>query len=151
MNQAQSTDAAIDSILRSLFLVLPVFRKKLMPDLGAVTGSLTHIHMAVMGMLNERGQTATELARAMAMPKSQMTPAVAQLVERGIVERQVDSHDRRAVNLTLTEQGRVLLEQVRGKVEEHIKDRLSGLAPEDLERLSAAMEMLREVVSRVQG
>ena len=151
MNQLAATDAAIDSILRSLFLVLPVFRKKLMPDLGAVTGSLSHLHMAVMGMLSERGQTATELARAMAMPKSQMTPAVAQLVERGVVERQVDSHDRRLVHLSLTPRGRVLLEDVQHRVQEHIRGKLSGLPPKDLERLSAAMETLREVVSRVQG
>ncbi len=150
MNQIAATDAAIDSILNSLFLVLPVFRKKLMPDPSTISGNLTPLHMAVLGMLSARGQTATELARSMAMPKSQMTPAVAQLVERGIVERQVDSHDRRLVNLSLTASGRVELEDVHRKVQEYVRGKLAGLAPEDLERLSAAMETLREVVSRVQ-
>jgi len=152
MNHPASTDAAIDSILKDLLLVLPVFRKKLLPmDVSMVTGNLGRLHLAVMGMLSEQGQTATELARTMALPKSQMTPAVAQLVERGVVERQVDARDRRLVNLSLTAHGRVLLEEMRRQVEEHIRGKLSGLAPEDLYRLSDALATIREVVSRVQG
>ncbi len=151
MNQRASTDAAIDSVLRSLFLVLPVFRKKLMPDPTAMSGNFTPLHMAVLGMLSEKGQTATELARMMAVPKSQMTPAVARLVELELVERHVDAHDRRQVHLSLSVEGRARLERVRRTVEEQIRAKLSGLAPEDLERLSAAMDTLRDVVSRVQG
>jgi DNA-binding MarR family transcriptional regulator len=152
MNHSASTDAAIDSILKDLLLVLPVFHKKLLPtDLSMVTGDLTRLHLAVMGMLSEQGQTATELARTMALPKSQMTPAVAQLVERGIVERQVDSRDRRLVNLSLTAHGRVFLEEMHCKAEEYIRGKLSGLPPEDLRRLSDALATIRDVVSRVQG
>ncbi len=152
MNYPASTHAAIDSILKDLLLVLPVFHKKLLPmDMSMVPGNLTRLHLAVMGMLGEQGQTASELARKAAVPKSQMTPAVAQLVERGIVERQVDARDRRLVNLSLTAHGHVFLEEMRHKAEEHIRGKLSGLAPEDLRRLSDALATLREVVSRVQG
>ena len=152
MNDPAPTDAAIDSILKDMLLVLPVFHKKLLPpDTSRAPSDLSRLHLVVMQMLGEEGQTASELARTMAMPRSQMTPAVAQLVARGIVERQVDARDRRLVNLSLTAHGRVMLEEMHQKADEHIRSKLSGLAPEDLHQLSAALATIREVVSRVQG
>lgn len=52
------------------------------------------------------GATMTEINRIVLMTQGGLSKLVARLVERGLVERCVDEHDRRAVNLRLSEEGR---------------------------------------------
>jgi DNA-binding MarR family transcriptional regulator len=143
-------DSHIDRILDNLVAIMPVFHKKLLRmDLGGVTGDLTRLHLGVMGMLREGRLTSSELSRMSAIPKSQMTSVVSQLVARGIVERHADARDRRVINLALTKHGGVLLDDVKRKVEQNIKESLANLTPDDLAAMSAALETLRSIVSRL--
>ncbi len=144
------SNADIDRILENLLLVLPIFHKRLLRmDLGGVTGNLTRLHLGIMGMLSERGMTVSELANISAVPKSQMTLLIDQLVRLGIVERHSDATDRRIINLTLTNHGLVLLEDLKRKVQENIKTRWSGLTPEELAEMSRALETLRSIGARL--
>ena len=118
-------------------------------NLGGVTGNLTRLHLAVMGALSEGSVAASELARMGSVPKPQMTHLIDQLVSLCIVERHPDAQDRRVINLTLTDHGRALLEDVRKEVREHIKGSLAVLTPDELAKMSAALEMLREIGTKL--
>jgi DNA-binding MarR family transcriptional regulator len=139
-------DANIDCILENMIHIMPVFHKKLLRmDLGGVTGNLTRLHLAIMGMLSAASMTMSELAKILMMTKSQMTHLVDQLVGLGIVERHPDATDRRVINLALTDNGRVLLEDMKRKVKENIRNRLANLTPEELSEMSVALETLRNI------
>ena len=139
-------DANIDRILENMIHIMPVFHKKLLRmDLGGVTNNLTRLHLAIMGMLSEASMTMSELAKILMMTKPQMTHLVDQLVRLGIVERRPDATDRRVINLALTDNGRVLLEDMQRKVKENIRNRLASLTAEELTQMSAALETLRSV------
>lgn len=140
----------IDRILENLSVVLPVFHKKLLRmNLGGVTGGLTRLHLGVMGMLREGSMTVSELARTTIIPKPQMTRVVEQLVKSGIVERRGGSADRRVVNITLTEYGHSLAEEVKRKVQESIRKELGCLEPEELAEMSEALETMRRIVAKL--
>ncbi len=50
--------------------------------------------------------TASDLARAIVITSGGMTPVLDQLEDRGLINRQIDTEDRRARRVTITEKGR---------------------------------------------
>jgi DNA-binding MarR family transcriptional regulator len=139
-------DANIDRILESLLQIMPLFHKRILRmDLGGVTGNLTRLHLAIMGMLSEGNITVSEMAKTLTMPKSQMSHLIGQLVVLGVVERHQDTNDRRVVNLSVTAHGRVLLDDVKGQVKQHLKSKLATLAPEELDAMAGALETLKMI------
>ena len=140
----------IDRILEDLLFVLPVFHKRLLRmDLGGVMGNLTRLHLAIMGMLRESSKTVSDLGKESVVSKSQMTHLIDQLVELGIVERNSDQTDRRVINLALTSHGRKLLEDLKQRVRENIRDRLAILSSGELTEMARAMETLRNIGTRL--
>jgi DNA-binding MarR family transcriptional regulator len=143
-------DKNIDGILENMIHIMPVFHRKLLRmDLDGVTDNLTRLHLAIMGMLSETGMTMSELAKISMMTKPQMTHLIDQLVNLGIVERRPDATDRRVINLALTDKGRILLEDMKRKVKETIRNRLASLTAEELTQMSAALDTLRRIGSKL--
>ena len=143
-------NSSVDNILEDMIQILPIFQKKLLRmDLGGVTGNLTRLHFAIMGMLSRGSMSVTELANSLMMTKSQMTHLIDQLVGQGIVERRPDEKDRRVINLSLTEHGGVLLADAKRKVQETIRQALAGLSADDLRAMSGALETLKDIGARL--
>ena len=143
-------DLQIDLIIENLVAIVPIFHRRLLRmDLGGATGNLTRLHLGVMASLQERSMTASELARVSIMPKPQVTHLIDQLVTSGIAERTPDIADRRVFNITLTEQGYVMLEELKHKVQENIRKELAHLTSQDLADMLAAMETLRRIGARL--
>jgi DNA-binding MarR family transcriptional regulator len=118
-------------------------------DINGFPDYLTRLHMAVMGELSQNSLTMTELAKTLMMTKPQLTHVVNPLVSLGIVERRPDEKDRRVINLALTNDGRVLLEEGKQKVKENTKNRLATLTTEELTQMSVALETLRNIVGKL--
>lgn len=78
-------------------------------------------------------------------------PAASQLVERlvraGLVTREPHPHERRRVELRLTDAGAATLEECDARTRAWLCERLSGLAEADLERLDATLRELRELLA----
>jgi DNA-binding MarR family transcriptional regulator len=143
-------DTTINRILENMFLVMLVIHKKILKkDLNVIPDNLTRLHMAVMGELSQTSLTMSELAKTLMMTKPQLTHVVDPLVSSGIVERRPDEKDRRVINLALTAKGRVLLDEGKQKIKENIKIKLAALTPEELSEMSAALETLRRIGSKL--
>jgi len=141
----------IEGIVENLFRILPVIHKKLLRmDLGGATGSLSRLHLAIMGMLVEESLPISEIAKRLVIPKSQMTRLIDQLVGLGIVERLVDARDRRVINLSLTGHGKIVLKKCRDLVRQNLGNKLSCLTPAELADLSMALEKLRDIGARLE-
>ena len=48
-------------------------------DLGGVTGNLSRLHLAIMGMLRGENLAVSEVAKRLLIPKSQMTHLITSL------------------------------------------------------------------------
>ena len=106
--------------------------------------------LATMGILSENMLPVSEIAKRLLVTKSQMTRLIDQLISSGIVERQTGAHDRRVVNITLTENGRVVSKECRELLRTKIRNRLSCLNKRELDELSLSLARLREIGSRLE-
>jgi DNA-binding MarR family transcriptional regulator len=74
-----------------------------------------------------------------------MTRIVAGLVEAGLVEREADPQDGRVVWVSVTADGRRLLERSRGRKEAYLARALRSLEPGELETLHDAAALLERL------
>jgi DNA-binding MarR family transcriptional regulator len=97
---------------------------------------------------SERGLSSRELATALGVGASAITPLVDRLVDRGFAHRTEDSRDRRIARLHATQTGLDLLDRMRADQVDVIRSALAQLEPAELESVGAALELLRTGVQR---
>ena len=74
---------------------------------------------------------------------------VERLVEAGHVERNVDPHDRRHQLVTLTEQGRAVVDRFHELPAEKLRELLQGLSVEELRGLRLGVAAIAREASRI--
>ena len=89
-----------------------------------------------------RGLSSRELAAALNVGASAVTPMVDRLVEHGFVLRHEDPHDRRIARLSATESGSAMLERLVAGQGDVLREALASLTPDQLEQVTAALEVL---------
>src|SRR5919108_2601166 len=92
--------------------------------------------------------TATELARAAILTSGAMTAVLDRLEEQGLIRRDVDSEDRRARRITITEKGRTLINRALDQRMAQHRALNAALTMEEREALSA---ILRKLLIAVEG
>ena len=85
------------------------------------------------------GVTASEIAASTAFPKNTLSRAVNRIAELGFIERHEDENDRRQHNLTLTPEGRALLDEAMPQFAGLEAEMLAPLSLVEQETLSALM------------
>jgi DNA-binding MarR family transcriptional regulator len=89
----------------------------------------------------------TELATAEGITQPSMTSLVARLSGQGLVRRDADPSDGRAVVLSLAPAGADLLAQRRATRTTKLAPYLAGLSPDDLRSIAAAMPALTRLTA----
>src|SRR5262245_1388212 len=67
--------------------------------------------LAALRRPDPAAMNATELARASILTSGAMTAVLDRLEEQGLIRRQMDSEDRRARRITITEKGRTIIDR----------------------------------------
>ncbi len=78
-----------------------------------------------------------------------MTKLIDKLADLNIVVRKTDRADRRTINITLTGQGRTVLEEHRNSIMSAIRETISPLTDKELEDLSTSLRTLQGIFSRL--
>ena len=134
---------AIDDLLREISRGYLKPSHAALKDLDATIGQ---IHCArTVGRLGN--PTMSELADALRLHPSTVTPLVNALVERGLVERRDDPDDRRVVRVALTEKGKRKRAK-HGAVRDRLRELTGDIADEDLRRIHAGLTILRDAAAR---
>lgn len=102
---------------------------------------------SVMCRLEDAPRTPRELAEIERVSAPSMTRTVGGLVDLALVSRADDPDDGRQVILSLTEEGRRTLRDIRRRRDQWMATRLKGLAPEEREVLSRASVILERVAN----
>jgi len=92
--------------------------------------------------------TASDLARAIVLTSGGMTPVLDQLAERGLINRRIDTEDRRARRITITEKGRSLINRALDQQIARHRALNAVLATEEREALST---ILRKLLVAMEG
>lgn len=93
-----------------------------------------------------RGESSvSELADAKNISRPAISQAVDVLVNKGLIARARDPHDRRYIQLSLTEAGDALLDAIFEDTRQWMMQALSPLGEEELQTLIGAMDSLRKI------
>jgi DNA-binding MarR family transcriptional regulator len=113
---------------------------------GGTETALSDIQLAALAAL-ERHESMTpgELADHEKVQPPSMTRVIALLEERGLVRRAPHATDRRQVVLTVTPEGRDVVQRVRRRREAWLAQRLRELTPEERQVLRAAAPILEKL------
>jgi DNA-binding MarR family transcriptional regulator len=114
--------------------------------LGGTETVLSDIQLAALAALERHdSMTPGELAEHEKVQPPSMTRVIAVLEERGLVLRAPHATDRRQVVLTVTAEGRNLVQRVRRRREAWLAQRLQELSPEERQILRAAAPILEKI------
>jgi MarR family transcriptional regulator, lower aerobic nicotinate degradation pathway regulator len=128
---AQANDLSlVDALAQLSFLVQGALAE-------ATAGhDLSIIQTRLLGILRDREPTMNELGGYLGLDKSSITGLVDRAERRGLVRRTASARDRRAVQVSITDAGRHLGEQVALKFEQRMAAITSRLTNAERARLA---------------
>ena len=133
-------------------LIFRGVRRKLLRTALVDTGvDISPLHFEIMELLHEAGTLhVAEIGERLRIARAQMTHLIDKLVDLGIVERQMDTTDRRITNIVLTAKGKAFLEERDSDIRNAVKEILSCLTDKELEDLSDSLRKLRDILAKLQ-
>ncbi|MBV9606766.1 MAG: MarR family transcriptional regulator [Solirubrobacterales bacterium] len=124
--------------------------RRLRPTPAALAAGLTPTRTSVLLSVVREGRIGlSDLAASEAVNPTQLSRAIAQLVEDGLVERSADTGDRRAAWVKPTVAGKRLAERIRRERTDALNLALERLQPADREHILAALDSLEELAERL--
>jgi DNA-binding MarR family transcriptional regulator len=142
---------AADLLSVPAFIFRGVRRKLLKAALDDIGVGISPLHFEIMTLLQEAGTLhACEIGERLRIARAQMTHLIDKLVSLGIVERQMDTADRRMTKIVLTGKGGAILEEHDSDIRNATKEILSCLTDEELEDLSDSLRKIRDILSKLQ-
>jgi DNA-binding MarR family transcriptional regulator len=126
-------------------------RKLIKTTLADIDVDITPLHFEVIRLLEKEGTLhVAEIGGRLQIAKAQMTWLIDKLVALNMIERKVDTADRRTINISLTDQGRIVLKEHKNRLINAIREAMSFLTEEDLEELSDSLRKIRDILSKLQ-
>ena len=133
-------------------LVFRIIRRKLiMTTLADMDIDIKFPHIEIMTVLKEEGTLhVAEIGEKLQIAKAQMTHLIDKLVELNLVERNMDTSDRRTINITLTDKGTTFMEIHENNIINAVREYICFLEDEELEALSHSLRTLRDMLLKIQ-
>lgn len=78
-----------------------------------------------------------------------MTKLLNKLIDEGMIERIPGEKDRRIININLTEKGSKYLKNGFLEIQSSLKDKISSLPDEKLDKLNDSLLTLKEVLNEI--
>jgi len=102
--------------------------------------------MMLLSTLERTGSaSAADLARALHLTPQAMTTQLKPLEERGLIEREVDSDNRRRLSLALSKAGKALLAEVRETTDKVDVEITAALTATELKQLRSILAKLAQI------
>jgi DNA-binding MarR family transcriptional regulator len=143
-------DPLIDEVAGTLHASVRLLVQRLRQT-QAVEGDLSSPETSALARLDRTGPTtAAELARLERISPQSMGATVAALEERGLVQRAADPADGRRSILSLSAEGRALLQRRRSALSEHLSEALeSAFTPAEVKELQAAAPLIERLAQHI--
>jgi DNA-binding MarR family transcriptional regulator len=143
-------DPLIDEVAGALHASVRLLVSRLRQT-QAVEGDLSSPETSALARLDRTGPTtAAELSRLERISPQSMGATVAALEERGLVRREPDPADGRRSILSLSPDGRALLERRRSARSEHLSEALeSAFTGAEVKQLQAAAPLIERLAQHI--
>lgn len=93
-------------------------------------------------------ESMTNLGKMMYISKPYMTVLVDSLIKDGYVQRLSDPHDRRIINIAITDAGREKLREIRVLMAENLRNQIQRIKQSDLDVLESAATQIIEIYKK---
>ncbi|OGN90252.1 MAG: hypothetical protein A2158_08575 [Chloroflexi bacterium RBG_13_46_14] len=146
----------LDSVAYDLFTTLPLIHRNIRNKLikNVITNFKEDIappHFEIMKLLEEAGMLhVAEIGERLLIARPQMTHLIDRLVELDIVDRETNEEDRRMLNIRLKDKGMTIIKERDKQVINATREALSGLTDDELRVLSASLNNIKEVFSKLE-
>jgi DNA-binding MarR family transcriptional regulator len=150
------TTTSSEKVAKDLLSMPPLIFRRIRSKLNRNTMSdytvnITTLHFEIMMLLEDEGILhLAEIGERLFIAKAHMTQLVNKLVELELVERTLDSSDRRITNISLTSQGKDVLKEHKNNIMTSIMESISKLTAQELQDLSISLNRLKDILSRLQ-
>jgi DNA-binding MarR family transcriptional regulator len=144
-------DQELDGVIDKLFQFAPFFYRNIFSTSNRkFRFSPGNVQVRALTMLTEcRMLRTSDMGRRLGISRPNVTSLVDKLIEQGHAERLPDTKDRRVINLCVTDKGRRFISSRRRAIRAAMKESMSVLKLQDMEELSAALEVCRNIISKV--
>ena len=144
-------EVKLEAIVQNFISIIPLFKKKLLHDNCKFDkGNLNHSHFQILAVLNKEGQQPiSEVAKKLFISTPNMTKLLNKLIDEGMIERIPGEKDRRIININLTEKGSTYLKSSFLEIQSSLKDKISSLPDEKLDKLNDSLITLKEVLNEI--
>lgn len=138
-------------LVKQTLSIIPLMTKKLFGSVHILHDSdLHHTHFHIMHIVADaKSIRTTEIAKKLAIRKSNLTPLINKLMEKNFIVRVKDEDDRRVIYIELTQEGNVFLKEKKAILEKEVEERLAELTDEDQKKLQEAVLNLDSVLSKL--
>jgi DNA-binding MarR family transcriptional regulator len=143
-------DRELDAVVEKLFMLSPLLYRNVFggssqkPSINPI-----NVQPRALWMLAKYGSLPTsEIGRRLGISSPNVTSLVDKLAEKGYVVRSPDSHDRRVVNVSITERGKQYFEEGRRSLKSVMRKNMAVLQPEEMAELSSALDVCQEMISK---
>ncbi|MGW3964079.1 MarR family winged helix-turn-helix transcriptional regulator [Amycolatopsis sp. NPDC005003] len=133
MGKSAADLGVVAGLVRASFLVNAVYAE------SAREYGLTVQQGQLLCVLMGRPYGMTDLGATLGLEKSSLTGLADRAVKRGLVRREPDPDDRRAVHVVLTAEGRELAEDFYAATCRRVDELAAGLSTPDRDRLAALL------------
>jgi DNA-binding MarR family transcriptional regulator len=142
--QETSPIRLIDDFLGSIQIFSSAVNDLLEEQLRGVTGSgLTFSQLKLLNLVAlTEGHTITDVAAFLGVSNAAASKAVDRLVRRGLLNRTEAATDRRAVQLSVTPEGKELLKEYEGVAHATLSELFGGLSPKELRDTARLLDRL---------
>jgi MarR family transcriptional regulator, lower aerobic nicotinate degradation pathway regulator len=135
----------VDGLAQLSFVILGMLERR------AAEQDLSLAQTRLLGVLRDRKPTRNELARLLGLDKSSITGLVDRAERRGLVVRVASVEDRRAVLVSLTDDGRLLVSHASARFEADVSTMLNRLPLRERATLSRLVSRLLVAHAAGQG
>jgi len=141
------TRTSADECAAVVFDVVPQVMQRVRAEMRKRRGpEISVLQLRALNYLRRNpGATLSSLAEYVGLTLPSMSSQVSGLVARKLIDRSISAEDRRFVTLTLTDQGKTLLETARQGTQASLAKTISALTPEERGVVVEAMDLLARV------
>ena len=93
----------------------------------------------------------SQLASKINTSNEQATRAVAQLVDKGFIERMQDNSNRRIINIRLTDKANEFIKKTKSEIMGDLLDQFNGVSDEDMEKFHDAIIQIVKILKKVEA
>ncbi len=143
--------AAVDLLSIPHLIFRMIRRNFIMTSISDFDKDIKFPHIEIMALLNAEGKLRiTDICDKLQIAKAQMTYMIDKLVELELVERKTDTADRRILNISLTEKGKIFHNNREKDITDTVLKYMSALSDQEIEALGNSLNNLKDTLQKLQ-